>query len=155
MSESKSDALPLGYTPIKVVEEDGFEPPNPLGTDLQSAAFDHFAIPPYKFLLLYNIKCSFRKKWWMLTGSNRRPTPCKGVALPTELSIHLRTLNTILALFYIVNTFLIIHKKIFLFIIFYPYWKILFQSFKFIYRVFHSSRSSISFLFFSTSLKRF
>lgn len=27
--ESKSLALPLGYTPTKVVGEDGFEPPNP------------------------------------------------------------------------------------------------------------------------------
>src|ERR1700758_31842 len=24
--------------------------------------------------------------WWVLTGSNRRPPPCKGDALPTELS---------------------------------------------------------------------
>ena len=48
MSESKSDALPLGYTPIKVVEEDGFEPPNPLGIDLQSTAFGHFATLPSK-----------------------------------------------------------------------------------------------------------
>src|SRR3989337_841278 len=24
--------------------------------------------------------------WWVLTGSNRRPSPCKGDALPTELS---------------------------------------------------------------------
>jgi hypothetical protein len=24
--------------------------------------------------------------WWALTVSNRRPTPCKGAALPTELS---------------------------------------------------------------------
>ena len=55
MTESKSVALPLGYTPIKKrVEEDRFELPNPLGTDLQSAAFDHFAIPPYKYLLMYN-----------------------------------------------------------------------------------------------------
>ena len=45
-SESKSDALPLGYIPIKVVEGDGFEPPNPLGIDLQSTAFGHFATPP-------------------------------------------------------------------------------------------------------------
>lgn len=29
MTESKSVALPLGYTPIRVVGEDGFEPPNP------------------------------------------------------------------------------------------------------------------------------
>src|ERR1051325_3754753 len=27
--------------------------------------------------------------WWVLTGSNRRPTPCKGAALPTELSTRL------------------------------------------------------------------
>ena len=53
MTESKSVALPLGYTPIKkMVEEDRFELPNPLGTDLQSAAFDHFAIPPYKFFIV-------------------------------------------------------------------------------------------------------
>ena len=25
-------------------------------------------------------------RWWVLTVSNRRPTPCKGAALPTELS---------------------------------------------------------------------
>ena len=24
--------------------------------------------------------------WWVLTGSNRRPSPCKGDALPAELS---------------------------------------------------------------------
>ena len=24
--------------------------------------------------------------WWVLRGSNSRPTPCKGAALPTELS---------------------------------------------------------------------
>jgi hypothetical protein len=27
-------------------------------------------------------------QWWVLTVSNRRPTPCKGAALPTELSTH-------------------------------------------------------------------
>ncbi len=29
-----------------MVAEDGFEPPNPEGADLQSAAFSHFATPP-------------------------------------------------------------------------------------------------------------
>ena len=29
-----------------MVEGDGFEPPNPKGADLQSAAFGHFATPP-------------------------------------------------------------------------------------------------------------
>lgn len=27
-------------------------------------------------------------RWWVLRGSNPRPTPCKGAALPTELSTH-------------------------------------------------------------------
>jgi hypothetical protein len=52
--------LPLNYTPMmesyfgyfryhknKLVEGDGFEPPNPEGADLQSAAFSHFATPPH------------------------------------------------------------------------------------------------------------
>ena len=30
-------------------------------------------------------KMSSTEYWWVLTGSNRRPTPCKGAALPTEL----------------------------------------------------------------------
>ncbi len=34
-----------------MVEGDGFEPPNPEGADLQSAAFSHFATPPYIRLL--------------------------------------------------------------------------------------------------------
>ena len=50
MSESKSDALPLGYEAITVVERDGFEPSNPTGTDLQSAAFSHFATSPKKMV---------------------------------------------------------------------------------------------------------
>ena len=53
MSESKSDALPLGYTPI-VVEEDRFELPNPEGIDLQSTAFGHFATPPYRRMQLHS-----------------------------------------------------------------------------------------------------
>ncbi len=34
------------FISIKMVEGDGFEPPNPEGADLQSAAFSHFATPP-------------------------------------------------------------------------------------------------------------
>ena len=44
----------------------------PLGTDLQSAAFDHFAIPP--------------KIWCRLKELNPQPTDYKSVALPIELS---------------------------------------------------------------------
>ena len=51
MSESKSDALPLGYEAILiVVERDGFEPSNSMRTDLQSVAFSHFAISPLKMV---------------------------------------------------------------------------------------------------------
>ena len=51
----------------------------PEGADLQSAAFSLFATPP----------CHSQRylSWWMLRGSNPRPPPCKGGALPAELSI--------------------------------------------------------------------
>ena len=37
---------------------------------------------------LARAKCQipYQHLWWVLTGSNRRPTPCKGAALPAELS---------------------------------------------------------------------
>ena len=35
-----------------MVEGDGFEPPNPEGADLQSAAFSHFATPPHIIVVL-------------------------------------------------------------------------------------------------------
>ena len=53
MTESKSVALPLGYTPISkgVVGGGRFELPKPEVTDLQSAAFSHFATLPTKGIL--------------------------------------------------------------------------------------------------------
>ena len=72
MSESKSDALPLGYEAnSKVVERDGFEPSNSMRTDLQSVAFSHFATSP--------------KKWCRNQDLNPEPTDYKSVALPIEL----------------------------------------------------------------------
>jgi hypothetical protein len=56
-----------------MVEGDGFEPPNPEGADLQSAAFSHFATPP-------------RRSWCRLQDLNPQPTDYKSVALPIELS---------------------------------------------------------------------
>ena len=47
----------------------------PEGTDLQSAAFDHFANPP-------------QKKWCQLQESNPQPTDYKSVALPVAPSWH-------------------------------------------------------------------
>jgi hypothetical protein len=61
--------LPLNYAPvrinmlIKMVEGDGFEPPNPEGADLQSAAFSHFATPPQMKtgFILKHIRPDFKK----------------------------------------------------------------------------------------------
>ena len=38
--------LPIELYPYTVVEGGRFELPNPMGADLQSAAFSHFATPP-------------------------------------------------------------------------------------------------------------
>ena len=62
MTESKSVALPLGYTPRN--QRDGGRrwiwTTEPEGADLQSAAFGHFAIRP-------NFShAHFSKRWWML-----------------------------------------------------------------------------------------
>ena len=46
MTESKSVALPLGYTPING-GGGRIRTTEPKGTELQSAAFGHFATPPY------------------------------------------------------------------------------------------------------------
>src|SRR5712671_7658077 len=35
-----------------------------------------------------------RVEWWVLTGSNRRHSPCKGDALPAELSTPSREIPT-------------------------------------------------------------
>ena len=80
MTESKSVALPLGYSP-KMVEGDGFEPPNPEGADLQSAAFSHFATPPHMELI--------KKKQCRQEDLNPQPTDYKSVALPVELHRHM------------------------------------------------------------------
>ena len=57
-----------------MVEGDGFEPPNPEGADLQSAAFSHFATPPTKECRPEDL--------------NPQPTDYKSVALPIELGRH-------------------------------------------------------------------
>ena len=46
MPESKSGALPLGYAPIKDGGERQIRTAEPKGTELQSAAFSHFATSP-------------------------------------------------------------------------------------------------------------
>ena len=95
MRESKSLALPLGYTPIAKCYkktskylistipiqflrhgERGIRTPEPEGADLQSAAFSLFATLPII-------------KLWRETESNRRHMELQSIALPTELPSHI------------------------------------------------------------------
>ncbi len=74
MTESKSVALPLGYSPL--IKNGGggqIRTAEPEGADLQSAAFSHFATPP-------------KLTWCRLEDLNPQPTDYKSVALPIELS---------------------------------------------------------------------
>ena len=81
MSESKSDALPLGYEAISG-GEGWIRTIEPEGTDLQSVAFSLFAISPYgaenrnrtrnlliTSQLLYQLSY-FGTQWWTLRDSN-------------------------------------------------------------------------------------
>ena len=52
MTESKSVALPLGYTPIMFGGEGQIRTAEPEGADLQSAAFSLFATPPSQFCVI-------------------------------------------------------------------------------------------------------
>ena len=53
MTESKSVALPLGYTPTKGGGGGQIRTAEPVGADLQSAAFSLFATPPDLSLFAY------------------------------------------------------------------------------------------------------
>ena len=75
MTESKSVALPLGYTPIMNGGGGRIRTTEPKGTELQSAAFSLFATPPFI--------------WCRLKDLNPQPTDYKSVALPVELSRHI------------------------------------------------------------------
>ena len=78
----------------------------PKGTELQSAAFSHFAtspllvpakgLEPSTYWLQVSCSTNWAKpanillcfiEWWRLTGSNRWPSACKADALPTELNL--------------------------------------------------------------------
>ena len=96
MTESKSVALPLGYSPLsiyivwlsfsitnkprfrfalnKMVEGDRFELPNPK---------ERIYSPP-RLATSLPLR-HYKNIWWRMTGSNRRPPACKAGALPAEL----------------------------------------------------------------------
>ena len=63
---------------IFLAEWTGLEPATPGVTGRYSNQLNYHSAVVY-FLLT-------PRNWWVLRGSNSRPTPCKGAALPTELS---------------------------------------------------------------------
>ena len=74
MTESKSVALPLGYSPLIKNGGGQIRTAEPEGADLQSAAFSHFATPP---------------TYMVEDDGIEPPTPaCKAGALPAELILH-------------------------------------------------------------------
>ena len=73
------------------MEADGFEPPNPEGTDLQSAAFGHFAKPPrYKTI---TIKLVHRKRDETNGGSRRNRTADTRIFSPLLYQLSYRALK--------------------------------------------------------------
>ena len=61
---------------LKMAEWTGFEPATPGVTGRYSNQLNYHSLFRMYFV------------WWVLRGSNPRPSPCKGDALPAELSTH-------------------------------------------------------------------
>ena len=87
---------------LAISQQDGGEgrirTTEPKGTELQSAAFSHFATSPSIWCRLKDLNpqptdyksvalpVELSRQWWRLTGSNRWPSACKADALPSELN---------------------------------------------------------------------
>ena len=68
-ANKKKARPPFGERTFLMAEWTGLEPATPGVTGRYSNQLNYHSI-----------------FWWVLTGSNRRPSPCKGDALPAELS---------------------------------------------------------------------
>ena len=64
-----------------MVEGDGFEPPNPEGADLQSAAFSHFATPPH---IIHNASSWCKQKLKVAQDGIEPPTQGFSVLCSTD-----------------------------------------------------------------------
>ena len=71
----ETSVLPLNYAPV-TGGGGQIRTAEPEGADLQSAAFSHFATPPFK-------------SWCRRKELNPQPTDYKSVALPIELLRHI------------------------------------------------------------------
>src|SRR6187402_1211945 len=77
----------VGFALGDLAERTGLEPATPGVTGR------------YSNQLNYRSRKNDEPFWWVLTGSNRRHSPCKGDALPTELSTRIFAKTRILAYF--------------------------------------------------------
>jgi hypothetical protein len=88
--------LLLGFAPWRahntvLAERTGLEPATPGVTGRYSNQLNYRSVvvtnrTKTKDLTNRALFKTLTKYWWVLQGSNLRPTPCKGVALPTELN---------------------------------------------------------------------
>ena len=67
---------------MSMAERTGFEPATPGVTGRYSNQLN------YRSVRTSSERQRFKRSWWVLQGSNLRPTACKAVALPTELNTH-------------------------------------------------------------------
>ena len=64
-----------------MAERTGFEPATPGVTGRYSNQLNYRSAATKSYVERRHVEV-----WWVLQGSNLRPTPCKGAALPTELN---------------------------------------------------------------------
>ena len=78
------------FVRLNLAERTGLEPATPGVTGRYSNQLNYHSKTCTTHLWL--LVTSHQFCWWVLTGSNRRHSPCKGDALPTELSTRERQL---------------------------------------------------------------
>lgn len=85
----------------KVVRTEGLEPPRVISPAPEAGASTNFATRASLYCAeLPRAQEGLKKRekdWWVLTGLNRRPTPCKGAALPAELRTRLLNIGVLLS----------------------------------------------------------
>ena len=75
-------ALKRGFSVLKLADRTGLEPATSGVTGRHSNQLNYRSA----YLTAYRISCHASRNWWVVRGSNPRPSPCKGDALPAELT---------------------------------------------------------------------
>ncbi len=78
-------ALKRGFSVLKLADRTGLEPATSGVTGRHSNQLNYRSAYSYT-----------RSIWWVMTGSNRRPSACKADALPAELITPLNRVRRIL-----------------------------------------------------------